>query len=232
MLWSAGLQTDWLSTKAGRALFRQECVLANRVLERVFGDQIVQIGGWGPRGELLAAARTQASLVFVAAAGEAGDACSLPERLGIRSDSVDAVLLPHTLELTADPYGVLREVHRILRPDGRLIVFGINPFSWWGVRHQFALGGYPEGWFRHISRRRMSDWLRLLNLRIDDVQACYVTPPRNKLVRLFQRGQLFANAYLVMATKETIPMTVVRPRLGRRATLVRGLVNTSTRSLP
>ena len=62
-------------------------------------------------------------------------------------------------------------------------------------------------------------------------RACYVTEPRNRFMRLFQKGQLFANAYMVAATKETIPATVVRPRLGRRATLVRGLVNPTTRNV-
>ncbi len=228
-LWGAALQDIWLETKSGKALFRQECQLANAVLERVFGDQIVQVGSWGPAGELLAAARTQAALVF--SADGSGDACSFSERLAIRTDSIDAVLLPHTLELTADPHAVLREVHRVLRPDGKLIVLGFNPFSWWGIRHQLSLQGYPEGVFRHISKRRICDWLRLLSLRIDLVQACYVMPASNSMVNLFQRGQYFANAYLVMASKETIPATVVRPRLGRRASLVKGLVNPSTRDI-
>ena len=228
-LWGTALQDKWLDTNAGQALLTQECLLANAVLERVFGDQIVQVGSWGPAGKLLAAARTQAAMVFSADGG--GDACSLPERLAIRTDSIDAVLLPHTLELTADPHSVLREVHRVLRPDGKLIVLGFNPFSWWGVRHQFSLNGYPQGMYRHISKRRICDWLRLLNLRIDLVQACYVTPASNNMLKLFQRGQYFANAYLVMASKETIPATVVRPRLGRRAALVQGLVNPSTRNV-
>lgn len=227
-LWGAALQDIWLDSKAGKALLKQECALADAVLERVFGDQIIQLGNWGPAGNLLAAARTQAALVF--SADGSGDACSLPERLAVRSDSVDAVLLPHTLELTADPHGVLREVHRVLRPDGKLIVLGFNPFSWWGVRHQLSLNGYPEGIFRHISKQRICDWLGLLNLRIDLVQPCYVTPASNSVLRLFQRSRCFANAYLVMASKETIPVTVVRPRLGRRAALVQGLVNPSTRN--
>lgn len=225
------VQIGWLESKAGQALLQQECALARSVLERVFGDQIVQIGTWGPAGMLLEGARTQASLILAAAEGEGGHALSLPERVAIRTDSVDAVMLPHTLELAEDPYGVLREVFRILRPDGRLIVFGMNPFSWWGARHLVSGGGYPDGLVRQISRRRMSDWLQLLNLRIDSARACYVSEPRNRFMRVFQKSQLFANAYMLAATKETIPATVVRPRLGRRAALVRGLVNPTTRNV-
>jgi len=230
-LWGAALQIEWLDTKAGQALFRQECLLAQAVLERVFGDQIVQVGSWGsPRG-LLEAARTQAALLVVGATDEPGDAWSKPERLAIRTDSVDAVLLPHTLEHTTDPHGVLREVHRILRPDGRLIVLGFNPYSWWGTRHQLSLSGFPAGIRRHISRRRLKDWLRLLNLNIDEVRPCYVAPARNGVMRLFQRSGYFASGYLLMARKQTIPVTVVRPRLGRRAALVKGWVNSPTRNV-
>ncbi len=224
------VQDGWLDTKAGKALFVQECQLANAVLERVFGDQIVQIGDWGPAGELLAEARTQAALIFSPHVANGSHALSQPDRLAIRTDSVDAVLLPHTLELSADPHAVLREVHRILRPDGRLIVLGFNPLSWWGLLHKLSVTGYPEGMLRHISTRRICDWLRLLNLRVDEVQACYLTPARNSMLKLLQRSQFFANAYLVMASKETIPATVVRPRLGRRAALVQGLVNPTTRN--
>lgn len=225
------VQDGWLDSKTGQALFKQECVLAGRILERVFGDQIVQIGSWGAPGELLATARTQAALIFAMAASGGSHAVCLPDRLAIRTDSVDAVLLPHTLELSADPHAVLREVQRILRPDGRLIVLGFNPFSWWGIRHQLSVNGYPAGLLRHISERRICDWLRLLNLRVDDVSACYLTPARNSALKLLQRTQCFANAYLITASKETMPATVVRPRLGRRAALVQGLVNPTTRNV-
>ncbi|NND54899.1 MAG: class I SAM-dependent methyltransferase [Gammaproteobacteria bacterium] len=224
------VQTDWLESKAGQALFRQECLLAQGVLERVFGDQIVQIGGWGPAGRLLESARTQATIVLTPDVADQADAYSQPEHLAIRSDSVDAVLLPHILETSPNPHAVLREVHRILRPDGRLIVLGFNPFSWWGTRHRVSLHGYPQGIRRHISRRRLKDWLRLLNLSIDEVRPCYLRPPSNNLLRRLQKSGYFANGYLLMARKETIPVTVVRPRLGRRPTLVEGLVNSPTRS--
>ena len=224
------MQIDWLESKAGQALFRQECLLAQAVLERVFGDQIVQIGSWGPAGGLLEAARTQTAIILAADAGEEADAFSQAEQLAIRTDSVDAVLLPHTLEISPNPHAVLREVHRILRPDGRLIVLGFNPFSWWGTRHRVSMQGFPQGVRRHISRRRLGDWLRLLNLGIDEVRPCYLRPPRNTLLRLLQRAGYFANAYLLMARKETMPVTVVRPRLGRRAALVKGLVNSPTRN--
>ena len=48
---------------------------------------------------------------------------SRTDSLAIGSDSVDAVLLPHTLEYEPDPHEILREVGRILvrrRPSDRV----------------------------------------------------------------------------------------------------------------
>jgi SAM-dependent methyltransferase len=219
---------EWLTTPAGQSLLQQEIRESGRALERVFGDQIIQIGSWGPPGALLSAARTQFS-VLLGAAGNAGISAIVAEnRLAILSDSVDAVLLPHTLDFSRDPHGILREVHRILRPDGKLIVLGFNPFSWWGLRHQFSGSGFPPGVRRQISQHRLADWLRLLSLSIDRVEACYAYSAATRPARLLRRLHWFASSYVLVATKEIIPMTIIRPRARRRASLVESFVGSTT----
>jgi ubiquinone/menaquinone biosynthesis C-methylase UbiE len=149
----------------------------------------------------------------------------------VLTDSVDAVLLPHTLELTTAPHAVLREVHRVLRPNGKLIVLGFNPFSLWGLRHRFSPRGFPPEIRRQISRHRLSDWLQLLNLRVDGISGCYASASAGRAGKLLRRWEWIASAYQLVAIKETIPMTVIRPRLRRRTSLVRGLVNPTTRNV-
>jgi len=222
---------EWLDTAVGKRLMQQERELAGQVLERVFGDQIVQIGCWGPPGMLLEASRTQFSVLIGQDERPGVKARVLPERLAIRTDCVDAVVLPHTLDLSHDPHTVLREVHRVLRPDGKLIVFGFNPLSLWGLRHRLTPNGYPPGVRRQISRHRLSDWLRLLNLSIDSSRACYASAPSGRAIRLARRSQWFASVYLLVATKETIPMTIIRPRLRARARLVESFANPTTRNV-
>ena len=222
---------DWLDSATGKRFLLQERELAGLVLERVFGDQIVQIGCWGPPGLLLEPSRTQFSALIGEEDKPGVQARVLPERLAIRTDCVDAVVLPHTLEISRDPHTVLREVHRVLRPDGKLIIFGFNPLSMWGVRHRLTPKGYPPGVRRQISRHRLSDWLRLLNLSIDSSHACYASAPSGRAVRLLRRSQWFASAYLLVATKETIPMTIIRPRLRARARLVESFANPTTRNV-
>lgn len=224
------MQIEWLDTQAGKALLEQECQHAQHILDRVFGDQIVQIGQWGQSGALLAGARTQATITIDHSPGAGVDALGCAERLPLQSDSLDAVLLPHSLERSAEPHGVLREVHRVLRPDGKLIVLGFNPFSWWGVRHQVSLVGYPAGILRHISSHRLRDWLALLGMRVDILRPCYLRPARNPVRRALQSTGWCAHAYLLAATKETVPLTIVRPRLRRRPALVGSLVRPSARN--
>jgi SAM-dependent methyltransferase len=224
------LQIDWLNTAMGQELLAQEQLLAGQMLEQVFGDQIIQIGNWGAADLFLPHARTQFS-ALLGDSNAAGNARVTPERLPVLTDSVDAVLLPHTLEMEPEPHAVLREVHRVLRPDGKLIVLGFNPVSWWGLRNRLTPSGFPPEIHRYISRRRLSDWLRLLNLRILTANSCYASASTSKAGKVLRRWQWFASAYLLLATKETMPMTVIRPQVRRRPRLVGSLVNPSTRNV-
>ena len=52
--------------------------------------------------------------------------------------SLDLVVLPHALELARDPHLALREVERVLVPEGRVIIVGFNPASLWGTRQRLG----------------------------------------------------------------------------------------------
>lgn len=168
---------DWLNTRTGRNLLREEVRQVRRALDGIFGDQLVQIGAWGEAGLFRRLARTRRSMVVTASGVPGADAVSAPDLLGIAPDCVDAVFLPHTLELADDPHAVLREVDRILRPDGNLVVLGFNPWGWWGVRHAISRRGFPPGAQRLISDGRLCDWLRLLEFRVNHAAHYYFVPP-------------------------------------------------------
>ena len=99
-------------------------------------------------------------------------------------NSLDLVLLPHALELSHDPHTALREVARVLVPEGRVVITGLNPVSLWGLRQQRQhlyrrLAGGRGRLFlpdvgEFIGPWRLRDWLRLLNFELDAVQyGCY-----------------------------------------------------------
>src|SRR5437868_7425063 len=123
---------DWLRSPLGERLYAIERKQASEALAQVFGWQLLQIGLWGEGDGLIVDARTQRKSVLGwhgrrSAAGSGSGAAMIRSRtdsLAVASDSVDAVLLPHTLEYEPDPHEILREVGRILSAEGHLIVLG------------------------------------------------------------------------------------------------------------
>ena len=75
-----------------------------------------------------------------------------PEALPFPNASLDLVVLPHTLELSVDPHMALREVERVLVPEGRVVIAGLNPLSLWGLRQRLGRSG------RRPAARRTIRW--------------------------------------------------------------------------
>src|SRR5262245_54817468 len=136
----------WWQGGPGRALLHAESELLGEALEDVFGWELLQVGAWGTGRELLRSSRTRrqtvvAPLELATGADVIGRAAQLP----VNSDSMDAVLLPHTLEFASDPYAIVREVDRVLTGEGQLMVLGFAPWSPWGLRARFSKVGFPPG---------------------------------------------------------------------------------------
>jgi SAM-dependent methyltransferase len=98
------------------------------------------------------------------------------DALPFPNQSLDLVVLPHTLELARDPHDTLREVERVLRPEGRVVIVGFNPASLWGLRQSAGrlrqrLGGsgplYLPSMGEFIGHGRVRDWLRLLGFEVE-----------------------------------------------------------------
>lgn len=86
--------------------------------------------------------------------------------------------------LTEDPHQVLREVERVLVPEGHVIITGFNPYSLWGARQYFARLGasaYLPRAGRFMSLPRIKDWLKLLSFDIERGQyGCYAPSVRSE----------------------------------------------------
>lgn len=245
----------WLGTLTGRRLLCEELQELRRILGRVFGDQLVQLGTWGGAGFFKRLARTRRAAVAAPVAAEGVDLVCVAEALAIASESVDAVLLPHALEFVDNPHAVLREVERILRTDGQLVILGFNPWGWWGCRHLLARHGFPSGARRMISDRRLQDWLRLLDFKVEHAAFYHLFLPqaprswgrawRRLMARfgrnrqtgkrrgrrsLFRRLPFFAGCYVLVARKQRVLVTPIRMTWKRRMPVVGGLVEPTTRS--
>ncbi|GAB5459407.1 MAG: methyltransferase domain-containing protein [Henriciella sp.] len=80
------------------------------------------------------------------------------ERLPFNDGTFDRVVLLHAVEEADNPRRLLREVWRILAPEGRVIVAATNRFSFWSLSEANAFG-HGRPWTRRQLSRFMSDSL-------------------------------------------------------------------------
>jgi SAM-dependent methyltransferase len=144
------------------------------------------------------------------------------DELPFATHSIDLVVMPHILEFAADPHQVLREVERVLVPEGHLIITGFNPYSMWGARQTLARFGarpYLPRAGRFISLPRIKDWLKLLSFDVARGRfGCYVPSVRSDrwLTRwrfMEKAGDrwwpLFGALYMLTAVKRVRGMRLV-----------------------
>ena len=143
------------------------------------------------------------------------------EEIPFQSHSVDVVCLAHVLEFATEPHQVLREVDRVLVADGVMVLCHFNPWSVWGLRGHWPWQKRPPWQGAFFSRRRLKDWLGLLEFDVLSVQGVMFRPPCKSdawlarlafLERWGKRLPLFAGASVIVAKKRTIPLTPIMAR--------------------
>lgn len=226
-------------------MLREESRQVAGVFENIFGDQFLQLGAWGESALFRRHARTRRYAIVASAMGSGVDVVSRLEDLAVAPDSVDGIFLPHLLETTPDPHAVLREVERILRPDGCLVVAGFNPWGWWGVRHYLSRGFFPGDGRRMVAEHRLRDWLKLLDYQVDPAQFYHLSAPVYRALPSAEtplepdaatppspKGwHPLASAYLLVARKTSWTVTPLRGPFRRRSQprLGTGLVQPTSR---
>ena len=191
--------TDWLKTPPGEYLLAWEREQFDQTVSDIFGYHALQLGfaeldalranrmphKWLATPSLDHAANYQTAIDASSSrqntqpvAAMVTDAGALP----FSANSLDLLVLPHTLELSQDPHATLREVERVLVPDGRVVISGLNPTSLWAMRqrraHFYQRFGrsdlfLPEAG-EFIGYWRLRDWLRLLNFEVESGRfGCY-----------------------------------------------------------
>jgi SAM-dependent methyltransferase len=228
---------NWFESPLGARVLREEAALATSALDTVFGFELLQVGAWGPARHLLAGARTQHTTLLAPELAPGVTLCAPLDTLPFRSDSIDAILLPHTLELVEDPYAVLREAERVLTGEGCLMICGFNPFSGWGARRvfgrYFGRPAFPPHTERMLSERRLRDWVALLGFDVDSVHGYLAfLPVKGGQSEVHPRRALTAGAYLLKARKRVSTMTLIRPRRRVRQRVLVGAAEPTNKVRP
>lgn len=147
-----------------------------------------------------------------------GKAYTLP----IQSESMDLIVLPHMLEFDKYRFQTLREVERVLKPGGEVILLNFNPLSL-SVRYQYLLDRkLADSWASHfISRTRAMDWLKLLNFEIQSTAEFYLDTfvIRPGSFRWSGRS-VFSMAYGLKAVKRSYRLIPVGETGGRKPRLL------------
>jgi SAM-dependent methyltransferase len=166
------------------------------------------------------------------------------EELPFASASIDLVVMPHILEFAHEPHQVLREVDRVLVPEGQVVITGFNPGSLWGLRQMLArlgMSAYLPRTGQFIALPRLKDWLKLLSFEVNRGRfGCYAPWARSDqwLARwrfMEKAGDrwwpVLGSVYLLTAVKRVRGMRLIGPAWKRKEERTRALVPVANRSL-
>jgi SAM-dependent methyltransferase len=231
---------NWLKTPPGQYLLAWERAQFEREVADVFGYHALQLGL--PALNALQASRIPHRWIASPHLDESNEEINtgdVPikkiafftefEALPFAKNSLDLLILPHSLELSPDPHATLREAERVLVPEGKLIICGFNPLSLWGFKqrrsHLYKRLNFGDLYLPEagemITYRRLRDWLRLLNFDVEPSHfGCYRPAVRNdgmlqRFAWLDKVGQrywpIFGAVYFVVAVKRIRGMRMISP---------------------
>ena len=222
-----GLQ-EWFKSPAGSYLLEWEQAQLDEAVADLFGYHALQLGV----PELQALQLNRMPHRWLATAGPDprygvvafhSDFTALP----FPANSLDLVILPHALEFSPDPHATLREVERVLVPEGKVVICGLNPVSLWGLRQRRSRWYHRAGWGQVflpewgdlIGYWRLRDWLRLLSFEVEVGRfGCYRPAVESAdwlrrfawMDRVGPRSwPIFGAAYFVVATKRVRGMRLL-----------------------
>lgn len=218
----------WFDTPQGRYVLAREQAYFDRTVSDIFGFNALQIGL--PELNFLSASRMPLRIRGSDVPG--GEVLMCCSELPFASDSMDFVVLPHVLEFAEYPHQLLREVERVLRPEGSLIISGFNPLSLWGMRRALGCKQYYPWRGRFITLLRLKDWLALLGFEVAGGRFAVYAPPLNSNKWLERYGFLekagdrwwpvAGGVYFLHAVKREPGMRLIKPKWNKG--LVRNLI--------
>jgi len=227
----------WFGTPPGQYVMQWELTQFDRATEDVFGFRAVQVG----LPEIDVLRQNRIPFRFSVALESGAQVAADPIQLPFDSQSLDLLALPHALETHNEPHRMLREVERVLRPEGQVVISGFNTLSlWraqqtlWRLRARFAGGPLPAPWDAgYIGLFKLRDWLQLLGLELNGGRfGCYAPAFQN--TRWIERCRfleamgdrwwpIVGAVYVVRAVKRVHGMRLVTPAWRRERARRRAL---------
>ena len=208
----------WYQTPRGKLLKELEADYIQKSITVSCQQIILQIGGLGWESEFIDCTLYQNYTVLDAKGLGCDETRKIQAKaycLPLQSESIDMIIVPHLLEFDTHRFQTMREVERVLKPEGLLVVLNFNPWSLW-VRYQYLWDKkMADSWGGHfISRSRILDWLKLLNFEVTISSEFNMDSIKSKQGKFIANGHsFFSTAYAVKAIKRRyniIPLTPVK----------------------
>jgi SAM-dependent methyltransferase len=221
---------DWYQTPRGKLLKELETDYIRQSITVSCQQTILQIGGLGWENDFIDCSLYKYFTILDTRGLGSNHARKVQAKayhLPLQSDSIDMIIVPHLLEFDANRFQTMREIERVLKPEGILLILNFNPWSLW-IRYQYLWDiKWADSWRGHfISQSRLSDWLKLLNFEVTVSSTFNVYSVDSKQGKVIKnKRSLSATAYAVKAIKRRynlIPLTPVKSDIPR-LTLVNSL---------
>jgi SAM-dependent methyltransferase len=202
-------------TTFGQILQTIEASYLQSALKLTFNQKTLQVGRLGSEGLYI---DNDFIGDFTVVDEGAGRVCgrivsALAGELPIASSSIDTLILPHILEFESNRHQVLQEVERVLKPEGRLFILGLNPWSLHGiVQYLPRKVSFWRGNF--VSSHRLLDWLSLLKFDAELSAAFSISSNRvlGKPATFSARSSAALSfAYAVKAVKRRYTLIPIEP---------------------
>ena len=207
---------EWFKSPLGQYLLNLEYGYINPVVMDAFGFYAIQMGNF----DIDFLDHSRIPNKFSLNSNHA-DLMASNEALPFDEASVDLIIAPHILEQMAEPYELLKEIRRVLIPEGRLIISGFNPMSLWGIKRLLSFDiDYPWN-TKFIPLSKIKEWLPIIGLEmVEGKMGCYVPPIQQsswlkKLHTMEKLGDrwwpMLGGFYFLVIQKRVHGMTPIRP---------------------
>lgn len=230
----------WIYHPHGRYLLEAERKALAALLPRYFGYHLLQLGG-PVHFDLLEPSliNHHVRLADEVSPGFNGSSVEAEfDELPFLPDSIDLVVMPHTLDRLQNPLSLLKSVFDVLIPEGHVIVLGYNTWSLWHLakiwrRHDALL---QRAQFHGAGQVRR--WLNHTGFQIVYHKSVAHRPPISDEVWLKRSlflepmGQLLwphsGAVHLIVAQKKVLPFTAIRTCIKKVAVPIREPVTEPT----
>ncbi|WP_250658332.1 class I SAM-dependent methyltransferase [Alkalimarinus coralli] len=211
---------QWFQTPLGRVLLSDQRRNIERLIGRMFGYQQLEmlVSHRLPMGNSSSLGHTIMAVPQWQPDMPENVLVTESHELGLCHDSIDLAILHHTLDFASSPHQALREVSRVVRGSGHILIVGFNPLSMWGVRKLLSRKKKAPWNGRFISGYRIEDWLNLLDFEICSTHYHFLRPPiesyrfleRFSYIDQLDKGGVPLGAYYMVLAKKQVGCSIAR----------------------